>query len=470
MALKKIGFIFALFVVFSIIFFVFQKDSFTMRSFSTQANKTKVLKNRNLRTGQPQLIKNKKSDLSNLNKYIEKQWALKNISILPAWKILEEKTKNQPVVVAIVDTGIHTKHPCLKNKLWVNKKEIPNNGKDDDNNGFVDDIHGWNFVNNNNDIQDSNGHGTHVSGIIAAQGASPDSPSCEIRGVAPHVQIMTLKYFDSGAEDDNIRNTIKSIEYAVDNGADIINYSGGGPGANTDEKTAIIKAGDKGIIFVAALGNEGSKIGQQTKYYPASYELPNILFVQSQNENNEIIESSNRIQLKPLEDKQVHTAPGEHIISTLPPQIYFQGNLKAKIFRSLASYSINHNRYGYMTGTSQATAVATGVVALVKTLYPSWSMEKQINQVVKTGYGQGTEKIKAITNQGKKLSAEQALIMRGQNVDSSDQIDNTNTIIPHDPSKIDSILKRPINSRRLMEEPDVDSVQEIENINKILNK
>ena len=263
-------------------------------------------------------------------------------------------------------------------------------------------------------------------------------------GVAAlHVQIMTLKYFDEGAESDNIKNTVKSIKYAVDNGADIINYSGGGPGANADEKAAIAMAADKNIIFVAALGNEGSYIGKKIKYYPASYEFPNIISVLSKNKEEDIIKSSNRIKLEPLENKLTQNAPGENIISTLPPQIYLQGNLKARVFRQLASHRINHDNYGWMTGTSQATAVVTGVAALVKTKYPLWTMEKQIDQLDKTGIGQqGTEKIKEATNQGKKLSAEQALIMRGQNVDSSDQIDNTNAVIPHDPSQNGQYIKR----------------------------
>ena len=450
MTVRQWGLGFFLIFTFAILFSIFKKDLSEHKdssTHSTQTNKKSLLKSRDLILGHPQFIQNEKKDFSMLKKHIKDQWALKDISLLKAWEIVESKTIKPPLIVAVVDTGIHKKHSCLKNSLWINPGEKPNNGKDDDGNGFIDDIHGWNFVNNNNDIQDYHGHGTHVSGIIAALGTTPQSPNCKIIGVAPHVRIMTLKYFDEGAESsDNIKNTIKAIKYAVDNGADIINYSGGGPGDNPEEKAAIAKAGDKNIIFVAALGNEGSKIGQKIKYYPASYKLPNILFVQSQNKQNEIIKSSNRIQHEYLaEDKKEQTAPGEDILSTLPPKLYLQGLLKSKIFRSLAASRIQHDHYGYMTGTSQATAVATGVVALVKTTYPSWSLEKWINQVEKTGFGQGTEKIKKETNQGKKLSAYKALIMRDKNVDLSDQIDNTNTAVPHsdDPRQVDTTLKHP---------------------------
>ena len=339
----------------------------------------------------------------------------------------------------MIDTGIHTKHPCLKDSLWINPKEIPNNNKDDDNNGFIDDIHGWNFVENNNDIQDYHGHGTHISGIIAAQGKSTHRPNCRMLGLAQNVKIMTLKYFSTKEVNNNIENTVKAIKYANANGAHIINYSGGGPGANDPERSAIAKSADKNIIFIAALGNEGKKISQipenkklkptdqrvlasftdfpqnkDNKYYPASYNLRNILSLQSQNQNNEIIDSSNRIQFQYLdENRKVQTAPGENIHSTLPPRRYLQSHLMSKIVRTLASSKINHNRYGLMTGTSQATAIATGITALVKTLHPSWSMDQIIKQVNQTGFGgQDTEKIKQITNQGKKLDAYEALIMR----------------------------------------------------------
>ena len=112
----------------------------------------------------------------------------------------------------------------------------------------------------------------------------------------------------------------------------------------------------------------------------------------------------------------MQTAPGHDIISTLPPRRYLQSYKEEKGFRSLASIAKWNNNYGTMTGTSQATAFATGLIALVKTRFPRWSMELIINQVTKTGYGQGTEKIKKATNQGKKLDAYKALTMRDQKI------------------------------------------------------
>ena len=428
----------------------FVKQGVSVRNNSSVQEKN--IKNREPILGQAEFVKNENKNFSKLKKYIEKQWALKDILALDSWEEVLSNQKNKaPIVIAVIDTGIYTRHPCLKNQLWKNKDEIPNNGIDDDKNGFIDDIHGWNFVENNNNIQDSHGHGTHVSGIISAQGP----PNCDIIGVAPHVKIMTLKYYEEGADSSyNITNTIKSIEYAVNNGADIINYSGGGPGANQDEKSAIAQAADKGIIFVAALGNEGSKIGEKTKYYPASYNLPNIVFVQSHNEKEERVESSNYIEKQTLDSPRVQTAPGENIISTLPSPLYLQGKLKnsKNILRSLAS-PFKKNYYGYMTGTSQATAVATGVVALVKTQQSTWSMEQVIQQVT----------------HGQKLSAYGAVTMRPRNVDLFDQIDNTNTVVPHDPDKVEDIFKNPT---RHTEGSSLfqDTFKQIQNIDNIVNK
>lgn len=448
MTAKKFLFVSLIFFgLLTIVFFIQNKKEHDRKS--ANVSKKKVLKDRQLILGTAKFIQDKDKEFSVLKNHTEKQWALKNINFLKAMQILKEEKRPIPkIIVAVIDTGIHKKHPCLKNSLWTNTKEIPNNGKDDDKNGFTDDVHGWNFVDNDNNIQDYHGHGTHISGIIAAKGKTASSPNCRLIGVAPHVQIMTLKYFSPETNNNNIENTVKAINYAINNGADIINYSGGGPGENNAEKAAVAKAADKNIIFIAALGNDGSKISQinkkktqpsdkkivnkerevaskkpfqkkqQFKYYPASYGFPNIISLQSQNRNNEIIASSNRVEVQYLDTKKrVQTGPGENILSTLPPQRYLQSHFMSKVLRTLASSQIKHNNYGLMTGTSQSTAMATGVTALVKTLYPSWNMEQVINQVNKTGYGgQKTEKIKDITNQGKKLDAYEALIMRDNTV------------------------------------------------------
>ena len=410
--------------------------------FSEQDQRPPDSKNRNIIRGKAHFKKSTGKE-TELTKYLEKQWALQDIGVVKAWK---ETKGTSDIVVAVCDTGIHKQHPCLKQSLWTNTKEIPNNNFDDDKNGYPDDIHGWNFVNNNDDIQDRHGHGTHISGLIAATGRTKQAPECQMIGVAPKVKIMTLKYYDSSSSENNVKNTVKCIDYAVNNGAHIINYSGGGPGSNESEKASISKANDRGILFIAASGNESSEIEKHSKYYPASYNLPNIISVNSKSSEDKILESSNWVKMEWLKKERIHnqTAPGERIRSTLPPRRYLQSSLFSDMFRGLASLAerslpetllnylpeklsrelarekVNHNTYGYMTGTSQATGITTGVAALIKSLYPHWSHLQIVNQIDKTGFSGSVHNIKQKTNQGKSLNAHEAITMRDRNFTPTD--------------------------------------------------
>ncbi len=249
---------------------------------------------------------------------------------------------SRDIVVAVIDTGVDATHPDLKNNLWVNKGETgkdkrgrdkSNNQIDDDENGFIDDVHGWNFVDNNNNLTDKHGHGTHIAGIIGAEGGN----GIGISGVSPKVSLMVLRYYDPKSnESNNLVNTVKAIEYATKMGANIINYSGGGLAPSPDERAAIEEAARKGILFVAAAGNERSN-SDVKKYYPADYGLPNIVSVTAIDKAKKVLPTSNWGE----QTVQI-AAPGNDIISTLPD-----------------------GKYGYMTGTSQATAFVTGVAALV---------------------------------------------------------------------------------------------------------
>lgn len=240
-----------------------------------------------------------------------------------------------PTVVAVVDTGIDAKHPAFQGRLWTNPGETgldaqgrdkATNGIDDDGNGFVDDVHGWNFVNGTNDLSDSNGHGTHVAGLIAGPNRTADK-------AAP--KLMVLKYYDTGATElQNLRRTVAAIRYATAMGAKIINYSGGGYGRNADEEAAIAEAGLQGVLFVAAAGNERNN-SDRLGYYPADYGLPNILSVAAVDLKGRLIPASN------YGEKTVHLAAlGDKVLSTIPG-----------------------GKWGRMTGTSQAAAVAAGVAA-----------------------------------------------------------------------------------------------------------
>lgn len=259
-----------------------------------------------------------------------------------------KKLEAEPIVIAVIDTGLDAKQDNLRELLWRNPGESGfdalgnsrgTNGIDDDGNGYIDDVSGVDFslpFVAGAFPKDTEGHGTHVSGIIGGLvGEMKRVPASDAPGTGRRpVRLMPLKYYDEKATGDvNLRRSIEALEYAVDNGADIINYSGGGGTPNARELIALRKAQKKGIIVVAAAGNEGVDI-DKGGFYPASYELPNILAVAALGRDGKLHPKSNFGKLATM-----IAAPGEKIISQVP------GGLAA------------------MTGTSQATAMVTGTLA-----------------------------------------------------------------------------------------------------------
>jgi thermitase len=293
---------------------------------------------------------------------IAQAWGIHNVGALKAWALTKG---NKNIVVAVIDTGCDIHHEDLQANIWINPGESgkdsngrdkSNNGIDDDENGFVDDVHGWNFVSNNGDLTDNHGHGTHISGIIGAEAGNGKG----IAGISPDVSIMCLKYFDPKVPNtDNLRNTVNSIRYARLMHAQIINYSGGGTEFSQDEHDAIEDARKAGILFVAAAGNERSN-SDVHHYYPADYGLPNIISVTAVDPNQQILPSSNygagTVDI---------AAPGQNILSLLP-----------------------NNSYGYMTGTSQATAFVTGAAVLVMARRGITDPEQVKRYIISTGDAQ----------------------------------------------------------------------------------
>ena len=150
----------------------------------------------------------------------------RQVNVDKAWKYLEDSGKDaggdSSVIVAVIDTGVDYNHIDLKQNIWINKLEIPENGIDDDDNGYVDDVYGWNFVGNNNDPMDDNGHGTHVAGIIGAA-----NNGIGVTGVAYNCKVMPIKAGNSSGYFNN-SDIASAITYAYMNGADVINMSFGG--------------------------------------------------------------------------------------------------------------------------------------------------------------------------------------------------------------------------------------------------
>jgi len=255
-----------------------------------------------------------------------------------AWDVT---TGSRSIIVAVIDTGVDYNHPDLTVNMWRNPREIAGNGIDDDGNGFVDDIYGADFHNNDANPFDDNGHGTHVAGTIGAAGNN----SLGVIGVSPNVQIMALKFLGANGSG-STSSAIKAIDYAVANGAKIINASwGGGGGAQGDALyLAIQRAQNAGVLFVAAAGNSTSNNDVYASW-PANYNLANVISVAATDRNDNLASFSNygatTVDLG---------APGVAIVSTTPGGNY-------------ASYS----------GTSMATPHVAGAAALVWAANPSWT-------------------------------------------------------------------------------------------------
>lgn len=259
------------------------------------------------------------------------------------------------VIVAVIDEGISQNNPDLKNALWKNYKETINNSRDDDGNGYIDDYYGYNFVDNNANMNVKGDHGTAVASIIAAE----RNNGYGIAGIAPDVKVMSLiACDDSGCSTEAI---IKAIRYAVDNGAQIINLSLGGNGSlgyNNDYDSAISYATSKGVLLVASAGNsdpEGVAYGKDLsimKQSPVCNDgVDNLVLgvgATSYNDTWPVYWSS-------YSDKYVDIwAPGEKIAV-------------------LSVEGISEVDAEYKDGTSFSAPIVAAAAALLKEQNPSWN-------------------------------------------------------------------------------------------------
>ena len=277
------------------------------------------------------------------------QWAWQNdatpgadVRATGAW---EKAHGRFTVVVASIDTGVDYLHPDLALNIWTNPGEAGRNctdGIDNDGNGYGDDCRGWNFVANNNDPRDDNGHGTHTSGTIGAIGNN----GLGVTGANWDVQIMPVKCFDSGGNGTTVW-AIKGIDYALQKGAKILNNSWGTTGYDPALLDAVKRAEAAGALFVASAGNGGTD-DDTTPFFPCSFSSAsftgtttppaNILCVAATGAND------SRAWFTSYGPTTVHLgAPGVGILSTVANQ-----------------------SYGFQDGTSMAAPHVTGAAALLK--------------------------------------------------------------------------------------------------------
>lgn len=258
-------------------------------------------------------------------------------------------TNTSPVIVAVVDTGVDLKHEDLKDVMWINTKEIPKNGIDDDGNGYIDDINGINtLVRDSNgkatmDVHDTYFHGTHVAGIIGAK----QNNGIGIAGIASNVKIMAIRTVPNSGDETDV-DVAEAFVYAAKNGAKIINCSFGkdkNEGRKLIPDTLKYIGENYGVLVVAAAGNDGQDL-DRTPTYPASYTNENLLIVASTDNDGGMSSFSNFGKV----GVDVAT-PGNDVFSTVPG-----------------------NQYEYLSGTSMATPGTAGVAAEILSHHPDLTM------------------------------------------------------------------------------------------------
>ncbi len=278
-------------------------------------------------------------------------------------------TGSSETVIAIIDTGIEATHPDLLTSLWSNLDELPGNGLDDDGNGYVDDTYGWDFVENDNVPQDPQGHGTEVAGVTGAAmnngvGGSGVCPGCRL-------MILRVKF---------VFQELAAIAYAIDNDADIINFSATGDVFVLPEWLAFQAAYKAGVLSVVAAGNEAGNNDMalpdfsNTKLadaplFPASYDIPGILSVAASNDQDQYGYATGcALQVQKINpcfftnfghDSVDLAAPGVDILTTSPP-----------------------GSYAVVDGTSFSAPMVAGVAGLVKSVHPEYSVVQLRNAVL----------------------------------------------------------------------------------------
>ena len=253
-----------------------------------------------------------------------------------AWNI---STGSRDIVIAIIDTGVDYFHEDLRANVWVNTREIPGNGIDDDGNGYIDDVYGYDFVSNDSSPFDDHFHGTHVAGIAGAVGNN----GIGVVGVCWQTRLMAVKAFDQQGSGD-VATAVAAIHYAVANGARVINASWSSGDRSRALQDAVDEARAAGVIFVAAAGNSHSG----NPFYPAGYD--SVISVASVNNKDELSPFTNFGRTVDL------SAPGEQILSTIPD-----------------------SRYDSISGTSMSCPYVAGAAALILSRHPEFTPAQVAN-------------------------------------------------------------------------------------------
>jgi len=311
-----------------------------------------------------------------------------NINIDEAWVSVDDSQEaftgrggeSFSPIVAVIDSGLDVNHEVFDGtgKLWENTAEVNGElGVDDDGNGYVDDYNGWNFVNDSNDVFDDDevGHGSHVAGIVA----SSVGPIGSDGGYSslPAVRVMVLKFLN-GQGEGTTSDAIDAIEYAIANGAKVLNNSWGGSNYSVALHRAVIQSYESDTVFVAASGNEGLDI-DSLPLYPAALDVPNVVSVGAS-------QAGTRAYFSNFGTENVHiSAPGVNIYSTWPG-----------------------NDYGRLSGTSMAAPYVSALSALMTIEAPHFSGYQIKRDLISSG--RSFVQLNGASSSGKRIDYEAAVM------------------------------------------------------------
>lgn len=320
------------------------------------------------------------------------QWAYKDIRLPQAW---DYTIGSSDVTVAVIDNGFDQSHLELRDNIWKNNDEVPNDKKDNDNNGYIDDIYGWNFtVDKDSKIANipdpyfststknkTIHHGTVVAGLLGAKGGNNLAGT----GVNWNIKLMNLKIVDSVSGKGGVDPLSEAIRYAVDNGADIISFSIEGvvPGERqiNEIKEAIDYAYRNRVAMFASSGNKFKNLNKESVYPVCADEnssAQKILGVSAMQKSHRISLFSN------IGSECVDvTAPGSSISSTM---VY---NPKKGLDKKYG---------GSWKGTSFAAPLVSGIGALIKTLRPRWSPPRIYDAILENTYEHDDDKAELYKN------------------------------------------------------------------------
>jgi trimeric autotransporter adhesin len=288
------------------------------------------------------------------------------VNLINAPEVWAQGYTGQGVIVAVIDSGVDYTHPDLAGRIWVNTREIPNNGRDDDGNGYPDDVRGWDFVDGDNTPSGPNGHGTHVAGTIAA-----NNNGIGATGVAYNAQIMPVRVLADrfGSRSD----IVAGIYYAANNGAQVINLSLGGESPAPEYLPAIQYANQRGAVVVMSSGN-GDDRGNASPLpgYPARYATQTGIAVGAVGDTQRLTSYSNRAGATPL---NFVVAPGG---AGIP------GQASRDVYSTLPGGTLPDGRFGYLNGTSMAAPHVSGLAALILSANPTLTPAQVISLITTT--------------------------------------------------------------------------------------